>query len=121
MNIEDKKARGYESAADTQLVRRRVLSRILFSSSVAVVLPAQWVKPVVETVLLPAHAQTSLAMCMADTTVGGPLLGNPSGATSCQAACEVEASSQNAQLCNVTESLDASGAVQCDCELDLPN
>ena len=69
-------------------------------------------------VVLPAHAQTS--MCITDTMVGGPLAGNPSGATTCQAACEAEAAAQNAQLCNVTETVDAMGATQCGCDLDLP-
>ena len=60
-----------------------------------------WVKPVINSVVLPVHAQMS--MCMTDTTVGGPLAGNASGATTCQAACEFEAQAVNAQLCQVEE------------------
>lgn len=77
-----------------------------------------WSSPIVTAVILPAHAQTSM-MCVTDTTVGGPLSGNPNGATSCQAACEFEAISQNAQLCDVRETTTASGT-DCSCDLDLP-
>lgn len=80
----------------------------------------KWVTPLVNSVVLPAHAQTSGDMCMTDTTVGGPLVGHPSGATTCQAACEAEATDRNAQLCEVIETVDDNGATQCDCELDLP-
>ncbi len=77
-----------------------------------------WSSPIVTAVVLPAHAQTSM-MCVTDTNVGGPLAGNSSGATSCQAACEFEATSQNAQLCDVRETTTASGT-DCSCDLDLP-
>lgn len=78
-----------------------------------------WSTPFIGSVLLPAHAQTSVAMCTTDTTVGGPLAGNSSGASTCQAACEAEAASQNAQLCEVRETTTSSGT-DCSCDLDLP-
>lgn len=76
-----------------------------------------WVTPIIRTVVLPVHAQTSAA-CVTDATVGGPLAGNASGAATCQAACEAEANIRNAQLCSVTETNPASGT-ECACELDL--
>ena len=95
---------------------RRKLLQIIGISSVAVAaVPSKWSKPVIDAVVLPAHAQTS---CTTDTVVGGPLLG--SGSATCQAACEVEATAQNAQLCSVEETLNAVGATQCSCSLDLP-
>jgi len=97
--------------------RRKLLGLALLGGS-SLVLPSRWSKPIMNAVVLPAHAQTS--MCITDTMVGGPLAGNPSGATTCQAACEAEAAAQNAQLCNVTETVDAMGATQCGCDLDLP-
>ncbi len=105
----------------TRLTRRKVITRsLVVGGAAAYFVPKQWSKPMLDSVILPAHAQTSATMCVTDTTVGGPLLGNPSGATSCQAACQAEADTQSAQLCLVTESVDSSGATQCDCELDLP-
>ena len=91
-----------------------------FVSGIAVIasLPSEWSKPVIDSVLLPAHAQTSA--CSTETTVGGPLIGHPSGALNCQEACESEAASQSAELCAVSESVDGSGATQCACDLDLP-
>jgi len=84
-------------------------------------MPGSWTRPVIQSVILPAHAQTSeMIMCMAtDTTVGGPLEGNPHSATTCQAACEAEATAQNAGLCAVNETTTATG-VDCLCDLDLP-
>jgi len=70
---------------------------------------------VINAVVLPAHAQTS--MCVTDMTVGGPLSGNASGATTCQTACEAEANSLDAQLCAVRETPTASG-VDCACDID---
>lgn len=96
----------------TNLNRRKLLT----VTAIATTSPL-WVKPVINAVVLPAHAQTS--MCMTDMTVGGPLIGNASGATSCQAACEVEAASLNAQLCEVIETPTASGT-DCACDIDLP-
>jgi len=75
-----------------------------------------WVKPAINSIVLPAHAQTS--MCVTDMTVGGPLAGNAFGATTCQAACEAEANSLNAQLCAVIETQTATGT-ECACDLDL--
>lgn len=99
---------------------RRQLLGIAGVCGAMTLIPSRWAEPIVNSIMLPAHAQTSPAMCVTDTTIGGPLLGNPSGAATCQAACEAEANSRGAQLCDVVESVDASGATQCDCELDLP-
>jgi len=96
--------------------KRRKLLALAAIGAAATALPSRWSQPIIRSVVLPAHAQTS--MCTADTTVGGPLLGNSSGADNCQTACEDEAQSQGAQLCSVEESVDASGATQCNCDLD---
>jgi len=80
---------------------------------------AAWSCPVITAIALPAHAQTSTNMCITDVTVGGPLAGNASGASSCQTACEAEATSQNAQLCEVRET-STTGGTDCACDLDLP-
>jgi len=85
----------------------------------ATLLSPIWSQPVIKAVVLPAHAQTSVAMCMTDMTVGGPLAGNASGAATCQAACEAEAASFNAQLCEVRETPTVTGT-DCACDLDLP-
>ena len=79
-----------------------------------------WSKPLINAVILPAHAQTSAAMCMTDTTVGGPLAGNASGATSCAAACEFEADaiSPTAEVCEVRETINSSGGIDCACDID---
>lgn len=90
--------------------------RLLAFTSVAALSPV-WIKPVINSVVLPVHAQTS--MCMTDTTVGGPLAGNASGSTTCQAACEFEAQSVSAQLCEVRET-DTATSTDCACDLDLP-
>lgn len=42
-------------------VRRRVLMSVLGASGSAVVMPGRWTKPFVDSVLLPAHAQTTEA------------------------------------------------------------
>jgi hypothetical protein len=99
--------------------RRKLLSVLGLTSVAVVAAPAQWVTPVINAVMLPAHAQTSV-MCTTDITVGGPLIGHSSGAASCQEACEAEAFDQSAQLCAVNESLDGLGGTQCGCDLDLP-
>lgn len=100
--------------------RRKIFLSVGVTVPTLAVIPKQWSKPVIDSVLLPAHAQTSAAMCVTDSSIGGPLLGNPSGAATCQAACEAEATAQSAQLCAVTETVDGSGATQCGCDLDLP-
>jgi hypothetical protein len=101
-----------------QANRRKILTVIGIGSLAPLAIPSKWSKPIIDSVILPAHAQTSL--CATDTTVGGPLIGNASGATTCQAACEAEATAQNAQLCAVSETVDSGGATQCSCDLDLP-
>ncbi len=98
--------------SDLKFKRQR--RKVLALTSASVLAPI-WVKPVINAVVLPAHAQTSL--CVADTVVGGPLAGHPSGAATCQAACESEAESRDAQLCSVIETDTASGT-ECSCELD---
>lgn len=102
-----------------QADRRKLITAIGIGSIASLAAPSKWSKPIVDAVILPAHAQTSM-MCVTDTTVGGPLVGNASGATTCQAACEAEATAQSAQLCAVTETLDSGGATICGCDLDLP-
>ncbi|RBP51005.1 hypothetical protein [Arenicella xantha] len=102
----------------TEQARRKQLLMIAGVAGGTLLLTG-WGKPIVNAIVLPAHAQTSI--CTTDTVVGGPLAGNASGATSCQTACEAEAADQSAQLCRVEESLDAMSATQCSCELDLPN
>ncbi|MBT8116096.1 MAG: hypothetical protein KJP04_11975 [Arenicella sp.] len=96
--------------------RRKLLSLIGITGIAAGSVPTAWVTPVINSVVLPAHAQTSV--CVTDTQVGGPLIGHPSGATTCQAACEDEATTQNALLCDVSETTDASSATICGCDLD---
>jgi len=97
--------------------RRKLLTTIGLTAAATAAAPRQWSKPIINAVVLPAHAQTS---CMTDSSIGGPLLGNPSGAATCQAACEAEAAAQGAQLCAVTETIDAANATQCGCDVDLP-
>lgn len=77
-----------------------------------------WSQPLINIVVLPAHAQTS-QVCEVDSVVGGPLIGHPSGASNCQDACEFEAELQDAQLCLV-ETTETSSGTDCSCELDLP-
>ena len=101
------------------LERRRLLALMTVGGAASYSLPTAWVSPIINSVVLPAHAQTS-ATCVTDTQVGGPLIGNASGATTCQAACENEAEARGAQLCLVTETVDDNNAVQCECDLDLP-
>ena len=101
-----------------QADRRKILAVMGVGTVAPLMLPTQWSKPIIRSVILPAHAQTSI--CVTDITVGGPLVGHSSGATTCQAACEAEAAAQSAQLCSVTETVDAGGATQCGCDLDLP-
>ena len=80
--------------------------------------PKKWSTPVINSVVLPAHAQTSI--CVTDTTRAGPLIGHPSGAMNCADACDSEATSLSGQLCNVEETVDGMGATQCSCDIDLP-
>lgn len=101
-----------ETSKHTDLSKRKLLAL-----GAAIVSSPVWVKPLVNSVVLPAHGQTS--MCMTDITVGGPLAGNASGAETCQEACEAEAVAQDAQLCAVRETMPTSGT-ECSCDLDLP-
>ncbi|GAA6138995.1 hypothetical protein NBRC116583_27420 [Arenicella sp. 4NH20-0111] len=97
-----------------------IKKRKLLGLATATLLAPIWSKPLINAVILPAHAQTSVAMCTTDTTVGGPLAGNASGATTCQAACEFEADAigPDAEVCEVRETTNASGGVDCACDID---
>jgi len=97
----------------TNINRRKLLTVTVIATASPL-----WAKPVINAVVLPAHAQTG--MCVTDMTVGGPLAGNASGADNCQAACEFEAESRDAQLCTVEEVTTPNG-IDCSCDLDLPN
>ena len=101
------------SAAD----RRRLITCLSAGGLAVGVVPAQWSRPLVDSVLLPAHAQTTT--CVTNSRVSGPLLGHPSKAENCQDACEAQAMDQGAQLCEVTETMDDAGAVQCACDLQM--
>lgn len=117
--IFEEQSKNMKQIKGRQADRRKLITAIGIGSIASLVAPSKWSKPIVDAVILPAHTQTSM-MCVTDTTVGGPLIGNASGATSCQAACEAEATAQSAQLCAVTETLDSGGATICGCDLDLP-
>jgi hypothetical protein len=117
--IFEEQSKNMKQVKGRQAGRRKLITAIGIGSIASLVAPSKWSKPIVDAVILPAHTQTSM-MCVTDTTVGGPLIGNASGATSCQAACEAEATAQSARLCAVTETLDSGGATICGCDLDLP-
>lgn len=57
-------------------IRRRLLQKLVASGAVAAVLPSKWTKPIVESVVVPAHAQASpVAACNAiiqDSMFEGP-------------------------------------------------
>lgn len=117
--IFEEQSKNMKQVKGRQADRRKLITAIGIGSIASLAAPSKWSKPIVDAVILPAHAQTSM-MCVTDTTVGGPLVGNASGATTCQAACEAEATAQSAQLCAVTETLDSGGETICGCGLDLP-
>jgi len=103
------------SESNNKSTAAQASKRRLLGLGSAVILSPIWSKPLINSVILPAHAQTS--MCVVDMTVGGPLAGNASGAANCQAACEAEADDLNAQLCEVSETTTANG-IDCACEID---
>lgn len=79
--------------------RRRVLGATLAATALTPVLPSRWTKPVVDTVLLPAHAQTSscaivagllLAATTRTTTPSGAVTPVTSIATLTFAGCSCE-------------------------------
>ena len=105
------------SKQPNKATRRKLLISIGAGGAFANTLPAHWTRPIVDSVLLPAHAQTS---CNTETQVGGPLIGNASGATNCQDACIAEADDLGVQLCGVSESTDSNDATICACDIDLP-
>ena len=47
-------------AEDRNLTRRRVLTLVGGATALTVLLPAKWTKPVVESVVVPAHAQATV-------------------------------------------------------------
>ncbi|GHA18240.1 hypothetical protein GCM10008090_29770 [Arenicella chitinivorans] len=100
------------NAASSTLRTRRAL----FGLATTAALAPLWAKPVVNTIVLPAHAQTSV--CVTDTTVGGPLAGAPDNPPNCQVACEAEAARENALLCEVRETPTDSGT-DCACDIDV--
>jgi hypothetical protein len=51
--------------------RRRLLAKLMVGGAAATALPVQWSKPVVDTVLLPVHAQTSPATRVRTISGGG--------------------------------------------------
>jgi hypothetical protein len=98
--------------------RRVLLQRVLMGTLVVpIVLPTKWSKPIVNAVLLPAHAQMSTAMCNANLTRQGPIEGNPYGATNCTDACNGSAMQEDAKLCSV-ESRIIAGKEECFCHMD---
>lgn len=104
------------TSKQSDLVTRRKLLTFLGASGVVLAAPVtQWAKPVVNSVMLPAHAQTS---CMVDATFTGNLAGHPSGAANCADACAAEAVTQNATLCS-SSSTGAPGSEVCSCDFDL--
>ncbi len=100
---------------DIKTGRRKLLTCLGLGGALSIALPSKWSTPIINTVVLPTHAQTT---CTPDAVAGGPLLGT--GASSCQIACEEEAVDQGAQLCSVSETVDTAGATQCSCDLELP-
>jgi len=80
--------------------RRKILYLAGVSGGVISAGAGTWAKPVINAVVLPAHAQTT---CLVDTIVGGPLAGNPHNASSCRTACQAEAIVQDAKLCGFEE------------------
>ncbi len=98
--------------------RRMLMQQVLLGTLAApVVLPTSWSKPVVNAVLLPAHAQMSAAVCNANLTTQGPIEGNPFGATNCTDACNSSAMEIDAKLCTV-ESRIIAGKEECFCNMD---
>ncbi len=94
---------------ENNIKRRKVIGLSLLA------LPVAWKTPIVKSVVLPAHAQTSI--CVADTQAGGPLSGNPYGATNCQDACAGEAANIGGELCSVSESGSTTNP-DCLCQID---
>lgn len=97
------------------LSRRRLATMTSLSA-----LPLAWHQPIVNIILLPAHATTTaIEACEANEETGGPLIGNPYGASSCTEACEALSTDIGGELCAVEETTTSSG-VQCICRVSLP-
>lgn len=92
-------------------MRRRNAVRVLTAGAV----PLLWQSPIVTSVILPAHATTT-DTCDSVRQVGGPLIGNPYGAESCQEACEAFTADNDLKLCAVSED-DGPGGIQCTCDV----
>ena len=81
-------------------------------------IPVAWHAPVVKTVILPAHAETTEVVddCSNSRQVGGQLEGNPYGAENCQDACQAHADANQLELCEVSEEI-VEGRTQCLCDV----
>ena len=86
-----------EIPSGQQTRRRKLISGLTVGIAGASQLPTQWTKPVVNSVLLPAHAQTSVTTTAGPTTTPGPgtttttpcpltQLTIPGGSVSCQSS-----------------------------------
>jgi hypothetical protein len=65
-----------------QQKRRRLLSAIVAGGAASTLLPQKWSKPVVDSVMLPAHAQMSPGALVACTVTGYLISGTTSGSQS---------------------------------------
>lgn len=92
---------------------RRKIIKITGFGSVAV-----WQFPVMKSIVLPAHAQTSSILCESNFTSGGPLIGNPYGAESCTDACQSAAEEVNGQLCAAEEMTEGTDSI-CHCDIEI--
>ncbi|MCP3955124.1 MAG: hypothetical protein GY697_23325 [Desulfobacterales bacterium] len=80
-----------------------------------------WHSPVIKSIVLPAHAQTSPVICESNHINGGPLTGNPYGAENCADACQGAAEEVGGQLC-ATEEITEGADVICHCAIEIsPN
>ena len=98
--------------------RPDVLRRKLLGIASVGAVPLAWHTPVVKTVILPAHAETTepVENCSSPQQVGGPLEGNPFGAESCQEACEAYVEENDLELCAVNEEV-IDGSTECTCDV----
>ena len=98
----------------TGLSRRKLLGITAVGA-----IPLAWHTPVVKSVILPAHAETTetVESCSAPRQVGGQLEGNPYGMESCQEACQAYADENQLELCDVSETI-SQGKTECTCDVD---
>ena len=65
--------RAHWGSSSMTVDRRRILQIALGGGSLSpLVLPERWVKPIVKSVIVPAHAAASPATTTTTTTTGGP-------------------------------------------------